>query len=117
MIVEDEIITAMDLKLLLEKRGYQVSPLITSGSEAVQSAELEKPDVVIMDINILGEADGIETAGRIYALFGIPTIFMTGYSDNEIREKISGIKSAAYLVKPLDFSKLERLIDEIILRS
>ncbi len=117
MIVEDEIITAMDLKLLLERRGYEVSPLTTSGTEAIRRAETERPDIVIMDVNILGETDGIETAGRIYSLFGIPTIFMTGYNDNEVRERISRVKSAGCLIKPLDFGKLEPLIDNILRRA
>jgi len=117
MIVEDEIITAMALKQSLENQGYEVCPLITSGQEAIEKTESEKPDIVLMDISILGEMDGIETAKKIFSLFGTPTIFMTGYDENDVREKIKQVTSAGYLIKPLTFAKLKSTIDEILHRK
>ncbi len=114
MIVEDEIITAMALKQSLEDDGYEVCPLITSGKDALEKAESERPDIVLMDINILGKMDGVETAEKIFSIFGIPTVFMTGYDENDVREKIKLVASARYLIKPLDFTKLKPTIDSIL---
>ncbi len=114
MIVEDEIITAMSLKKSLEKQGYEVCPLITSGEDAVEKVGSEKPDIVLMDINIQGEMDGIETAKEIFSLFGIRTVFMTGYDENDLRETINPIIAAGYLIKPIDFTKLKLTIDAIV---
>ncbi len=114
MIVEDEIITAMDLKQSLENQGYEVCTLITSGKEAIEKAESERPDVVLMDINLLGETDGIETAKEMFSLFATPTVFMTGYDENDVREIIKPITSARYLIKPIDFMKLKLTIEAIL---
>lgn len=114
MIVEDEIITAMALKQSLENQGYEVCPLITTGKEAIENAESEEPDIVLMDISILGEMDGIETAKEIFSHFGIPTVFMTGYDENDVREKIKQVTSAGYLIKPLNFTKLKLKIEAIL---
>ncbi len=112
LIVEDEIITAMALKQSLEDDGYEVCPLTNSGEDAIEKAESERPDIVLMDINILGKMDGIETAKEIFTLFGIPTVFMTGYDENAVREKIEPAAWAGYLIKPLDFRKLKPTIDK-----
>ncbi len=114
MIVEDEMITAMALKQSLEDQGYEVCPLTTSGRDAIEKAGAEKPDLVIMDINILGEMDGIETAERIFSLFGIRTVFMTGYDEDDLRERIGPVSSAGYLIKPVSFAKLKPTIDAIL---
>ncbi len=116
LIVEDEIITAMALKQSLEDEGYEVCPLTNSGEDAIEKAESERPDIVLMDINILGKMDGIETAKEIFALFGIPTVFMTGYDENAVREKMKPATWAGYLIKPLDFRKLKPTIDKILRR-
>ncbi len=114
LIVEDEIITAMALKQALQDEGYEVCPLINSGKEAIEKAESEKPDIVLMDINILGKMDGIETAKEIFSLFGIPAIIMTGYDEDTVKEKMKPITSAGYLIKPVDFTKLKPTIDAIL---
>ncbi len=114
MIVEDEIITAMALKQSLEDQGYEVCPLMTSGKDAIEKAESERPDIVLMDINIKGKIDGIDAAREISSRFGMRTIFMTGYDEKDVRERISSIKSAEYLIKPLDMIKLKSKIDALL---
>ncbi len=107
MIVEDEIITAMALKQSLEELGYEVCPLITSGEAALQKAEIERPDIILMDINIKGKMDGIDAAREISARLRVRTIFITGYEEKDVRERLKAIPSAEYVIKPLDPAKLK----------
>ena len=114
MIVENEIIEAMVLQKLLELWGYDVGEIATSGEEAIKKAKNEKPHLVLMDLSIYGETDGIEVAERINSQFGIPIIFMTGYSDEETTKKARIANPAGYFTKPLDYDKLKVTIESII---
>ncbi|MBF0472137.1 MAG: response regulator [Nitrospirae bacterium] len=109
LIVEDEFITALDLQRTLKKQGYSCQ-ITSTGAEAITFAENEKPNVVLMDINIDGEINGIETAEKIYSKFAIPIIFMTGYSDEENIAKTKYSKPVAVLCKPLDIDVLKATI-------
>jgi CheY-like chemotaxis protein len=110
LIVEDEIVQAMFLGKILELWGNEVCETATSGEDAIKEAEIQNPDLVLMDINIHGEISGIEAAGRIRSQFGIPVIFMTGYSDEETRQKAYTAHPAGYFVKPLDYEKLKETL-------
>ena len=72
----------------------------------------EKPDLVLMDINIHGEMDGVEAARHLSAR-NIPIIFTTGYYDAKMKKKAAGIKPVAYLVKPLDHEQLRAIISGV----
>ena len=87
MIVEDEIITAADLRNELQGPGYSICSFANSGEKAIQTAEQEKPDVVLMDIKLKGELNGIEAASEIRSRFGISIIYMTGYSLELFKDK------------------------------
>jgi len=100
MIVEDEWIAAEDTRNRLEDLGYTVSSLASTGKEAIQNAEEEKPDLVLTDIVLEGEMDGIEVAKQIYARFGIPFIYLTAYADDKILERIKITEPFGYIVKP-----------------
>ncbi len=100
MIVEDEWIAAEDTRNRLEDLGYTVSSLVSTGTEAIQKAEEDKPDLVLTDIVIEGEMDGIEVAKQIYARFGIPFIYLTAYADDKILERIKITEPFGYIVKP-----------------
>lgn len=100
LIVEDCQITAKTLKKSLLSLGYEVMDMVTSGEDAISSCFLHEPDLILMDIEIDGEMNGIETAGKIRLSFDIPIIYLTGLSDEETlrQAKVSG--GFAYLVKP-----------------
>ncbi|MGA1839193.1 MAG: response regulator [bacterium] len=102
MIVEDEFVVAEDIKECLENMGYSVCCTVTSGEEALEKIEHEKPDLILMDIVLSGYMDGIETAEKIHGLEDIPIIFVTAHSDEEIldRAKITG--PYGYILKPFD---------------
>jgi DNA-binding response OmpR family regulator len=117
LIVEDEIITAMSLQHLLELWGYRMCGQASSGKEAVEIAINEKPDIVLVDVSLSGDINGIEVARQIRSCFSIPIIFMTGYSDEETMEAIKEIEPAGCFVKPLDFNKLRTTLDSIVQKS
>lgn len=110
LIVEDEIITAMALESSLRASGFQ-TVLALSGDEAILRIESDAPDLVVLDINLCADMDGIETARQIKNRFGTPIIFMTGYSDIAIRQKADEVGYLGYLVKPVDVESILVILD------
>ena len=117
LIVEDEVITAMSLQHLLEHWGCGKCEKVSSGKEAIEKAMSEKPDIVLIDINLRGEPNGIEAAKQLQARFCVPIIFITGYSDEETVKEAKKIKPVGYFVKPLDFNKLRSTIESVTHRQ
>ncbi len=100
MVVEDESITAMSIKCSLEDMGYVVSSTAFSGEEAIINAERDRPDLVLMDITLGGEMDGIEAAKKIHSKFDIPIVYLTANSDMQIMQRIKATKPFGYISKP-----------------
>lgn len=114
LIVEDESVSALFLRLVLEKAGHQVVGTVRSGEEAIASVAGLEPDVMLMDVKLDGELDGVETAGRIQALHGIPSIFMTAYSLEEF-ERIYGLAAVVEpLQKPVQQEELLRRVNSAL---
>ncbi|MHC4266872.1 MAG: response regulator [Planctomycetota bacterium] len=111
MIVEDEWIAAEDTQCRLQDLEYTVSSLASTGKEAIQKAEEDKPDLVVTDIVLEGEMDGIEVAKQIYARFGIPFIYLTAYADDKILERIKITEPFGYIVKPFTNEDLKIAIE------
>jgi two-component system, response regulator PdtaR len=99
LVVEDERITAEDIKAGLEFDGYQVPVICSSGEDAVQKAGKIQPDLVLMDIRLEGEMDGIEAACEIRRLYDIPVIYLTAYSDEKTVERAKKTEPSGFLVK------------------
>jgi|SRR3989304_4445422 len=100
MIVEDEWTVAEEIKMVLQSFEYTVTSMSSSGEEAVENAEKDKPDLVLMDIVLEGEMDGIQAANEIRSRFNIPVIFLTAYTDEKILERASITEPFGYIVKP-----------------
>ncbi len=100
MIVEDEWITADDIKTSLQSLGYTVSSVASSGKEAIQKAEEDRPDLVLMDIVLKGQMDGIEAANQIRSSFNIPIVYLTAYADEKVLERAKITEPFGYIVKP-----------------
>ena len=100
MIVEDEWTVAEEIKMVLESFEYTVTSMSSSGEEAIQNAEKDKPDLVLMDIVLEGKMDGIEAANEIRSRFNTPIIFLTAYTDEKILERASITEPFGYIVKP-----------------
>lgn len=103
LVVEDEALTYMLYQMQYMEIGYNVCQQAVSGEEAVQIAEEEKPDVVLMDIGLCGEMDGIEAAEIIHSRFGLPIIFVTGYADENTRKRADkALPHSGYFIKPIN---------------
>jgi CheY-like chemotaxis protein len=90
LIVEDERIVARDIEKRLKKLGYQVIGSVASGEEALRQAQLTLPDLVLMDIQLKGQLDGIQTAEHIHTDLDIPVVFLTAYADDETLQRSTG---------------------------
>jgi len=112
LLVEDEAIVAQYLSLELELEGYEVCGYVATGEEAIQKTFQEKPDLILMDINLLGEIDGIQAAEEILKQIYIPIIFMTGYSKLEFTARAQKLNPLAYFNKPIEVETLTPLIDK-----
>ena len=99
MVVEDERITAKDIQNALESAGYGVADLVFSGEDAVRKAGELQPDLVLMDIKLEGEMDGIEAATQIRERYDIPVIYLTAYSNEGIVQRAKMTEPAGYLLK------------------
>lgn len=112
MVVEDEGITALRIQGSLKQMGYVVTSMVFTGEEAVEKAAEDNPDLVLMDIILDGEMDGIEAAGQIHALHDIPVIYLTAHSDEKILKRIRSTSPFGYITKPFDEREL-RIVVEI----
>ncbi len=100
MIVEDNTLVAEDYRECLENLGYTVTSVVAAGEEAVERADLERPDAVLMDIHLRDKMSGIDAAEQIFARFDIPILFLSAYSDHELLELTKQLGSFGYLIKP-----------------
>ncbi|HEY3363327.1 MAG TPA: response regulator [Methanosarcina sp.] len=102
LIVEDEHIVAIGIKRMLKDLGYVVTGIASSGEDAIAKAESTFPDLVLMDIMLKGDMDGVEAAREIKEKFEIPIVYLTAYSDNEILERAKITEPLGYIIKPFD---------------
>ncbi len=114
MVVEDEALSAMIMCKILENRGYTVCKPVATGEEAVVSAIAEKPDIIFMDICLAGEKDGIQAAQEIGEIYNIPIIFVTAYSDTDVKKRAERLKPAAYLNKPIGIDQMQSAIEAVL---
>ncbi len=114
LIVEDESIVAKDIQKTLQGFGYDVPYITLSGEDAIEKVHSIKPDLVLMDIILAGEMDGIEAARRIRSSEGIPIIFLTAYLDDKLAAKAEIKEPYEYIIKPIDEDELRSSIDLVI---
>lgn len=112
LLVEDEVITATALKMGLEELGFLVCPLATRGKSAVALAVQECPDVVLMDVNLPGELNGIEAAKIILESLDTKILFLTGYHDDDVTAKIKALDPLGYFVKPVSAERIKEMLDK-----
>ncbi|MBN2442383.1 MAG: response regulator [Spirochaetales bacterium] len=111
LIVEDVRIVAEDIKISLEKLNYTVAGIAFSGDEAIAKTIETKPDLILMDIMIKGDMDGIETAQKIEKISSIPIIYLTAYADNEMIRRAKITKPYGYIIKPFEDRELYTIIE------
>ena len=116
LVVEDEAVVGMDLEAALRGMGYEVSHVF-SGEEALEAAAKDSPDVVLMDITLAGELDGIETADRLRERYLIPVVFLTGDPDPKTLERAKKTEPMGYLLKPFRERDLHSAIEVALCRQ
>jgi PAS domain S-box-containing protein len=110
LIVEDEIIVAWDIKETLEKLGHTVVDLAISGAEAIEVATSDRPDLVLMDIQLKGEMDGIVAGDEIYHRLKIPVVYLTAHADELTLERATKTNPFGYIVKPVHARSLQSTV-------
>jgi two-component system, response regulator PdtaR len=106
LIVEDEFFISLHTKGLLQALGHVAVAVAVSADQAVAIAERERPDVVLMDIRLLGSRDGIDAAEEINRRLGIGSIFVTANTDPQTRRRAETVKPLGFLEKPLTEQRL-----------
>jgi CheY-like chemotaxis protein len=101
LIVEDEGLLALQLKKQLVQGGYEICGSVGEAEEAVQAALASSPDLVLMDIRLSHNSDGMAAARRIREASAVPIVFVTGYAEDSYREAAARLAPSAYLVKPV----------------
>jgi light-regulated signal transduction histidine kinase (bacteriophytochrome) len=116
-IVEDEALIAMELRDRLEVLGYEVCGTASRGEVAVERVAALRPDLVLMDINLAGEMDGVEAARRVRATCDAPVVFLTAYSDPALIANAAQAGGFGYLVKPFEARELYAVIEVALERK
>src|SRR3989441_689411 len=111
LVVEDEGITAMDLEARLKRLGYSVPAVVSSGEEAILRAEETHPDLVLMDIVLRGQTDGVQAAKELQSRLGIPVVYLTAYFDDRTLERAKATEPFGYIIKPFQDINLRTSIE------
>jgi CheY-like chemotaxis protein len=109
IIVEDEIIVAMDLSLRLTRLGYEVIGVFSTGEEAVEQCGKTLPDIILMDYMLQGELNGLEATKLIHALYGTPVVMLSAIPETPAAGECDG-----YLVKPFELFGLKSTIENTL---
>lgn len=110
LIVEDEYLIAKHLQLALEDDGYEVAGVAASSGQALFVAERERPDLVLMDVHIHGEVDGVATAGLLRAELGVPIVFLTANADDPTFQRALAVGAGGFLTKPFNAKRVHHAI-------
>jgi CheY-like chemotaxis protein len=114
LIAEDERLVARDLERRLRRLGYMVVALVSTGTEAVDQALEQKPDMVLMDIRLRGQMDGIEAVAAIRKQLDVRTIYTTAYTDEATMARAQATEPDAFLHKPFSSRSLQQVVQQIL---
>lgn len=116
VVAEDEALIAFELQRLLVQFGYEVCALARSAPEAVQAAGAHEPDLVLMDIRLANNTDGVAAAQEIMDLFGIPAVYLTAHSDSATIARAQATRPLGLITKPFSATRLESALRDAIAR-
>ncbi|WP_026951079.1 hybrid sensor histidine kinase/response regulator [Algoriphagus mannitolivorans] len=117
LIVEDDSVSALLLQRALEKNAHQIIGIADSGEKALEILDENRADIVMMDINLAGELDGIKTTEIINEKFDIPVVYLSASSDAETLNKVVGTNPSAYVIKPFNIRELNMVIELAIFKD
>jgi CheY-like chemotaxis protein len=116
LIVEDETLIAEELSERLSRLGFSVIAAVDSAEEGIAIATRERPDLVLMDIRLKGEKDGVQAAKEIRQQLDVPIVYLTAYSDRLTVDQAKATEHDAYLLKPFHRHDLQSTIEVAMLR-
>jgi PAS domain S-box-containing protein/putative nucleotidyltransferase with HDIG domain len=111
LVVEDESIVARDIRNMLVGLGYEVTAVVPGAKAAVQKAQETEPDIVLMDVMLQGEMNGVEAAEKIYTSFSIPVVYLTAYADSSTVQQAKKTEPFGYIIKPFEERELQTTIE------
>lgn len=114
LLVEDERIASMDIQEMIEEAGYSVADATSNAESALEVLDSDPVDLVIMDINLPGEMDGIEATEKINEQYDIPVIYLTAFSNEETLDRARETEPAGYLVKPITQVDVKATIEMVL---
>ncbi len=114
LLVEDDYIISMLLEKQIRRMGYEIAGKAESGERAINLTREEKPDLVLMDIELKGDMDGVEAVRQIREFSTVPVIYLTGNANEKTRREAEETKPDGFLVKPVDMDVLKQQIRGII---
>jgi CheY-like chemotaxis protein len=117
MVVEDEGVVSIDIRNMLRNAGYSIAAVAFQGNEAIKKAEQSTPDLVLMDIGLKGDIDGIEAAKKIRDRFRIPVVFLTGFADEATMSKAKEADPSGFIIKPINEEELKKTLEDILKRT
>lgn len=117
MLIEDEAVTAMDLRFSLNELGYEVAAVVATGEVAIHNAIEIQPDLILMDITLAGPMSGIEVAAKIRKSTTVPIVFLTAHSDPGTVAKAMATEPFGYLIKPCTREALRSAIEIALYKS
>jgi CheY-like chemotaxis protein len=114
IVVEDEGIVAMDISKCLSTLGYEVVFVADSGEKTLDMLEREQSDLILMDVELKGRLNGLETARAVKEKYNIPVVFLTAFEDETTLNKIHELGYNGYLVKPFEDEELRKTVEKVI---
>ena len=117
IIVEDEAIVAMENKMNLNGAGHQILAIVSSAEAAIEMFNESIPDLVLMDIKLKGEMDGIDAMCEIRKHSNVPVIFLTGNSDSKTKQRVGSISNSSYMLKPILTIEIVDAVNEILAKN
>lgn len=112
--VEDDWFAAMDMQAALQDAGYDVFEIVTSATEAIEAAGNCKPDLILMDVRLVGHRDGVDAALEIRQRFDIQCLFVTAYVDPALRSRAEAARPLGWLTKPIAGESLVAAVGEAL---
>jgi CheY-like chemotaxis protein len=117
MVVEDEFVVAEDIKERLQSMGYNVCCLVHTGKDAVDQCVQISPDLILMDVVLKGEMDGVEAASIIHSETPVPIVFLTAYSVETVLRSVKSTEPFGFILKPFDDRELSAVIEMALYKA
>ncbi len=117
LIVEDEAILAIHLEDILKELGYLVTRVVNSGEKALKWMEKDQPDLVLMDIQLKGDLNGIQTAQIIKTDYGTPVVYLTAHADDTFLKQAKLTEPFGYMIKPIESRELHATLEIVLYKA